>query len=1192
MTTRFTGIELGPPIEVFALQKAFVDDVYEKKVNLTIGAYRTNEGKPWVLPVVKKVEKSLAADDLQTHEYLPVLGLEPFCEAATSMLLGANSPVIAQGRAFGIQSLSGTGALRVATEFLNRILHYDTFYYSKPSWENHRLVFINGGFKNTYEYTYWNEKTRNIDLEGMLQDLRNAPKNAVIILHSCAHNPTGCDPTPEQWIKIADVIQEKHLFPLFDSAYQGFASGDLDKDAYAVRMFAERGIELICTQSFAKNFGLYNERIGNIVFVMADTKEMIQAKSQLTLIIRGMYSNPPNHGARIVATVLKNREYFEEWKDHIKTMSGRIKQMRVGLHHRLLKLGTPGTWDHIIQQIGMFSYTGLTKKQVQHLRDHYHIYMLRSGRINMCGLNETNLDYVANAINETIKLLSEAQNDCCAAIGCNNRSEKGYIMKCFPRDPILRQVWQDRVARADWEPSNNSFLCHVHFEPQEWVITQSDDSMEIECDIKENDTEKQASTENKTSISNFIAKTNSIDNQSEDLKIETKQENDIFNDDYDEIEEKLKQICDDREEMSTSNIEELNSIPTNWKGSLEESVTQPLFHKSINYKYSSRNEIGDMLTDNRDNIEIIFGSESSEEFVRIPRYTFSNNGTNENDKQNQRTTNINSITNDKELTELAETECIENTTNRENLYVTTNTRTAVNCEEATREEIMKSIKTQDTSFEDTNSMLNSDTSTMILDVEVENESTKELNISETMEYNKDGAVSDTTKFTVKVTGDREDVVDIMQDLFKDTQDFTIQEHNNTCLQQENNASVTSIITINDYPLETNSINKCNDIFSPCITSIASRNNDQMSDALSSLQNDECPTSKLPSSNVDEEKDPEVNNAMINSIIIEQPTMDNANKCEYEKLQQKVKLQETIIGQLTNQLILLKDLEKKWQNKNIMLKARTKKMEKQMNELNKSTDGTSSSTSCKKMDSRQKLIYDLSHRMSNLEEMNKKLMKTITIESQQKRQLENQIKQRDKQIKELNWKLDKASKYLERAEKNTNTYRRKMLNMQTFMRRRKLLDGSTSEFYDIMVDCTKENYSEKILTMAVDIKEICGTNGYKKLLNYGFPLPTLSVLQALPNNGISDTSKSNNKIQETIYLNTDEENDTQHMENDMEVNTNNHVDHTTFCVGSVMDGTETVTGTVQDIFDESNDDMDDLSTNELNDHFFLQLNAVI
>ncbi|XP_070155748.1 aspartate aminotransferase, cytoplasmic [Polyergus mexicanus] len=411
MNTRFTGIKLGPPIEVFALQKAFVDDSHDNKVNLSIGAYRTNEGKPWVLPVVRKVEKLLAADDLQNHEYLPVLGLDAFSTAATSMLLGSNSPVIAQGRAFGIQSLSGTGALRVAAEFLSRILHYDTFYYSIPSWENHRLVFTNGGFKYAREYTYWDEKTRSVNLEGMLNDLRDAPENAVIILHACAHNPTGCDPTPEQWAKIADVIQDKRLFPLFDSAYQGFASGDLDKDAYAIRMFAERGIEFVCTQSFAKNFGLYNERVGNIVFVLADTKELIEAKSQLTLIIRGMYSNPPNHGARIVATVLRNPELFEEWRDHIRTMSSRIKEMRTGLHHRLLKLGTPGTWDHIIQQIGMFSYTGLTEKQVQHLREQYHIYMLRSGRINMCGLNEFNLDYVANAINETLKLFPEGQND-------------------------------------------------------------------------------------------------------------------------------------------------------------------------------------------------------------------------------------------------------------------------------------------------------------------------------------------------------------------------------------------------------------------------------------------------------------------------------------------------------------------------------------------------------------------------------------------------------------------------------------------------------------------------------------------------------------------------------------------------------------------------------------------------------------
>ncbi|KAG7190028.1 hypothetical protein KM043_006178 [Ampulex compressa] len=412
MSTRFTGIELGPPIEVFALQKSFLDDKHHDKVNLTIGAYRTNEGKPWVLPVVRKVEKSLATDDLQNHEYLPVLGLEAFSQAATSMLLGTDSPVLAQGRAFGIQTLSGTGALRVAAEFLSRILHYDTFYYSKPSWENHKLVFINGGFKKACEYTYWDADTRSINMEGMLKDLSEAPENAVIILHACAHNPTGCDPTPEQWAKIADVIEKKHLFTLFDSAYQGFASGDLDKDAYAVRMFAQRGMEFICTQSFAKNFGLYNERVGNMVVVMSDTKEMVQAKSQLTLIVRGMYSNPPNHGARIVATVLKNPDLFEEWRDHIRTMSSRIKEMRAGLYERLLRLGTPGTWEHVTNQIGMFSYTGLTERQVEHLREHYHIYMLRSGRINMCGLNESNLDYVANAFYETIKMFPETHKNC------------------------------------------------------------------------------------------------------------------------------------------------------------------------------------------------------------------------------------------------------------------------------------------------------------------------------------------------------------------------------------------------------------------------------------------------------------------------------------------------------------------------------------------------------------------------------------------------------------------------------------------------------------------------------------------------------------------------------------------------------------------------------------------------------------
>lgn len=402
MATWFSCVEMGPPIEVFALNKAFLEDKHPQKVNLGVGAYRTDEGKPWVLPVVRRTEQQMAANEELNHEYLPVMGLESFASGATGMLLGADSPALAEGRAFGVQTLSGTGALKVGADFLHKHLKLTTFYYSTPTWENHGLIFTNAGFTEPRQYRYWNPETRNIDFEGMLEDLRNAPKGSVIILHACAHNPTGCDPTPEQWEKIADVIEEKGLFPFFDSAYQGFASGDLMKDAQAVRYFVKRGFELFCSQSFAKNFGLYNERVGNLSVVMKNTKCMAEVKSQITLIIRGNYSNPPNHGARIVSTVLNDAKLFKEWEDCIKTMSSRILSMRKGLQERLEKLGTPGSWDHITRQIGMFSYTGLSEPQVAYMVKEFHIYLLKSGRINMCGLTTRNIDYVAQAIHDAV----------------------------------------------------------------------------------------------------------------------------------------------------------------------------------------------------------------------------------------------------------------------------------------------------------------------------------------------------------------------------------------------------------------------------------------------------------------------------------------------------------------------------------------------------------------------------------------------------------------------------------------------------------------------------------------------------------------------------------------------------------------------------------------------------------------------
>lgn len=219
---------------------------------------------------------------------------------------------------------------------------------------------------------------------------------------ACAHNPTGCDPTKEQWVKIADVIEEKKLFPFFDSAYQGFASGDPVHDAFAVRYFVERGFECFCSQSFAKNFGLYNERIGNLTVVQNNAATSANIQSRMTLLVRFMYSNPPAFGGRIVGKVLNSPELRQEWMDSIKSMSSRIIKMRNLLKAELINLKTPGTWDHITQQIGMFSYTGLTEEQVKILIEKHHIYLLASGRINMCGLNEKNVKYVAQSIHDAI----------------------------------------------------------------------------------------------------------------------------------------------------------------------------------------------------------------------------------------------------------------------------------------------------------------------------------------------------------------------------------------------------------------------------------------------------------------------------------------------------------------------------------------------------------------------------------------------------------------------------------------------------------------------------------------------------------------------------------------------------------------------------------------------------------------------
>ncbi|CAP34175.1 Protein CBR-GOT-1.2 [Caenorhabditis briggsae] len=399
----FDGIPVAPPIEVFHKNKLYLEETAPVKVNLTIGAYRTEEGLPWVLPVVHDTEVEIANDTTLNHEYLPVLGHEGFRKAATELVLGEDSPAIKEGRSFGVQCLSGTGALRAGAEFLAHVCNMKTVYVSNPTWGNHKLVFKKAGFSEVRDYTFWDYDNKRVHIEKLLSDLENAPEKSVIILHGCAHNPTGMDPTQDQWKLIAEVIKRKNLFTFFDIAYQGFASGDPAADAWAIRYFVEQGMEMVVSQSFAKNFGLYNERVGNLTVVVNNPAVIAGFQSQMSLVIRANWSNPPAHGARIVHKVLTTPARREHWHQAIQTMSSRIKEMRAALLGHLKQLSTPGTWDHITQQIGMFSYTGLTSAQVDHLIAHHKVFLLSDGRINICGLNTKNVEYVAKAIDETVR---------------------------------------------------------------------------------------------------------------------------------------------------------------------------------------------------------------------------------------------------------------------------------------------------------------------------------------------------------------------------------------------------------------------------------------------------------------------------------------------------------------------------------------------------------------------------------------------------------------------------------------------------------------------------------------------------------------------------------------------------------------------------------------------------------------------
>lgn len=305
-----------------------------------------------------QADAAIRDDPNLNNEYLPIAGLPEFTSAARKLILGPESPAIKDGRVSSFQTISGTGAVHLGALFLAKFTpQTPTVYLSNPTWANHNQIFSNVGI-NTKTYPYFDKKTKMLDFTGMLDALKAAPVGSVILLHPCAHNPTGVDPTQDQWIEIARVMKERSLFPFLDCAYQGFATGDLAKDNFAIRHFVEQDFELCVCQSFAKNFGLYGQRTGAFHWVVApasDAQDAIKRiHSQLAILQRSEISNPPIYGARIASKVLNDPELFAQWEEDLRTMSGRIIDMRKALKSELDKLKTPGTWDHITSQIGMF----------------------------------------------------------------------------------------------------------------------------------------------------------------------------------------------------------------------------------------------------------------------------------------------------------------------------------------------------------------------------------------------------------------------------------------------------------------------------------------------------------------------------------------------------------------------------------------------------------------------------------------------------------------------------------------------------------------------------------------------------------------------------------------------------------------------------------------------------------------------
>ncbi len=395
MSSILAALEMAPRDPILGLTEQFNADTRPNKVNLGVGVYCNDQGRVPLLESVQRAERALA-EAAAARSYLPIDGIAVYNKAVQSLLLGADSPLIDSGRLITAQALGGTGALKIGADFLKRITPDAKVAISDPSWENHRALFEAAGFE-VIHYPYYDPGTHGVKFDDMLASLRALPEHTIVVLHACCHNPTGVDLTVEQWQQVVAVVKEGNLTPFLDIAYQGFGEG-IDADAAAVRLFAAADLTVFISSSFSKTFSLYGERVGALTIVATDTDEAARALSQLKRVIRTNYSNPPTHGGSVVATILTTPELRALWEQELNGMRDRIRSMREQLVAKLAEHGVKQDFGFVLNQRGMFSYSGLTAAQVDRLREEHGVYAVSTGRICVAALNSSNIDYVSKAI--------------------------------------------------------------------------------------------------------------------------------------------------------------------------------------------------------------------------------------------------------------------------------------------------------------------------------------------------------------------------------------------------------------------------------------------------------------------------------------------------------------------------------------------------------------------------------------------------------------------------------------------------------------------------------------------------------------------------------------------------------------------------------------------------------------------------